>query len=90
MHNYYVCLRPFIHNYNCFQTGDGIAEIGIGTPGRYFSRGGFAYYRNVSNMSLSSGFRKTFVNPSIGPSDVLANRGYNNTPVDVGNVGYYG
>ncbi len=41
-------------------------------------------------MSLLSGFRPTFVNPSIGLSDVLVNRGHNNTPVDVGNVGYYG
>lgn len=41
-------------------------------------------------MSLSDGYRKADVPPSVGMGDVVGRREYDNTPPPENTVGYYG
>ena len=70
--------------------GISTVEIVVGTPGRFFRRGGVAYYANASDQTTIDGFKPVTVPPSIGTSDIFANRKFHNTPIPLGDLAYYG
>ena len=65
-------------------------EIVVGTPGRHFNRGGVAYYANASDQTTIDGYKPVTVGPSIGATDIIPVRHYDNTPIPQGDLAYYG
>ena len=68
--------------------GASATEILTGTPGRSINAGGVGYYENATDTTLTNGYKDVTVGPSVGPSDTIFRRNYENTPDE--KYTYYG